>query len=239
MSRNARGLSRGSSWHRQHESVASDVCQLDRHLCQLSGLGPSRAGSLDLVGCELAWDFTNTSSGRASPAHKEHLRDFETLMQWVEHARVATPPDCAYMRAAVEKQPRVAKTIFKRVLEVRELIWTIGTALAEQRPVADELRASLTAAHAESLRFAEMRMRDGVYIWTWDPRKDVKAAILGPITLSALTLLMEKDLSRTKRCQGKECGWLFFDTTKNKRRLVSGARPGSEPTIAGDQRRVL
>jgi predicted RNA-binding Zn ribbon-like protein len=44
------------------------------------------------------------------------------------------------------------------------------------------------------------------------------AAFLGPITLSALTLLMEKNLLRTKRCAGQECGWLFFDTTKNNRR---------------------
>jgi len=69
-----------------------------------------------------------------------------------------------------------------------------------------------------SLRHAEIKMRDGVFIWVWDPRRDIQAAILGPITLSALTLLMEKDLSRTKRCAGQECGWLFFDTTKNKRR---------------------
>jgi predicted RNA-binding Zn ribbon-like protein len=122
------------------------------------------------------------------------------------------------MRSVAARQPRMGHELFKRALEVRELIWMIGTALAEQRVISDDLRASLTAAHAESLQFAEMKLRDGTYIWTWDPRRNVQAAILGPITLSALTLLMERDLSRTKRCQGKECGWLFLDTTKNKRR---------------------
>ena len=63
-----------------------------------------------------------------------------------------------------------------------------------------------------------MKMRLGSYIWVWDPRRDIQAAILGPITLSALTLLMNKDLLRTKRCAGQECGWLFLDTTKNNRR---------------------
>jgi predicted RNA-binding Zn ribbon-like protein len=179
---------------------------------------PSRAGSLDLVGSELALDFTNTSSGRGFPSHQEHLRDFDTVMQWVEHARVMTPSDCAFVRTSVVKRPKLARAIFERAVETRELIWMIGTALAEQRAVSEELRASLTAAHAESLRFAEMKMRDGAYIWTWDPSRDVQAAILGPITLSALTLLMEKELSRTKRCAGLECGWLFFDTTKNSRR---------------------
>jgi predicted RNA-binding Zn ribbon-like protein len=179
---------------------------------------PSRAGSLELVGGALALDLTNTSSGRGTPGHQEHLRDFDTVMQWVAHARILTPRDCAYIRTAAAARPRLARDCFARVLEIRELIWTIATALAEQRPVPEKLRAALTAAHAESLRSAEIKMREGAYIWTWDPRRDMQAAILGPITLSALTLFMEKDLSRTKRCAGLECGWLFFDTTKNKRR---------------------
>jgi predicted RNA-binding Zn ribbon-like protein len=181
-------------------------------------LPPSRAGSLDLVGGELAWDFTNTSSARGSAAHQEHLRDFDTLMQWAEHARIMPPSDCAYARAALAGHPRRSRRIFDRVIEMRELIWTIGTALAEQRPVAGQLLAQLSATHAENLRHAEMKMRLGSYIWVWDPRRDIQAAILGPITLSALTLVMEKDLLRTRRCAGQDCGWLFFDTTKNKRR---------------------
>jgi predicted RNA-binding Zn ribbon-like protein len=181
-------------------------------------LPPSRAGSLDLVGGELAWDFTNTTSARGSPARQEHLRGFDKLMQWVEHARVMPPADCGYAHAALDGHPRRAQRIFERTIEMRELIWTIGTALAEQRPVARKLLASLSAAHATNLGHAEIKMRYGSYIWVWDPRRDIAAAILGPITLSALTLLMEKDLLRTKRCAGQECGWLFFDTTKNNRR---------------------
>ena len=181
-------------------------------------LPPSRADSLDLVGGELAWDFTNTSSGRGSPSGQEHLRDFDTLMQWVEHARVLPPSDCAYARAELTGHPRRSRRIFERAIEMRELIWTIGTALAEQRPVSGKLLELLSAAHAENLRHAEMKMRFGSYIWVWDPRRDIQAAILGPITLSALTLLMATDLLRTKRCAGQECGWLFFDATKNNRR---------------------
>src|SRR5215468_9097802 len=94
-------------------------------------LPPSRAGSLDLVGGELAWDFTNTSSARGSAAHQEHLRDFDTLMQWVEHARVMAPSDCAYIRGALSGHPRRARAVFARAIEMRELIWTIGSALAE------------------------------------------------------------------------------------------------------------
>ena len=163
-------------------------------------------------------DFTNTSSGRGSPTHQEHLRDFETLVQWVEHARVATPADCLVMREQAARDPERAAAIFARALAVRELIWRIGGALAERREVTQALRDELVEVHAGSLAFAEIKSRDQAFIWAWDPRRDVEAAILGPITLSALSLLMEKDLSRTKRCEGKECGWLFLDATKNKSR---------------------
>ena len=192
---------------------------------------PSRAGSLELVGGELALDLTNTSSGRGTGAHQEHLRDFDSAMRWVAHARILTPDECAYIRKAVALHPKRARAIFARASSGRWPIWrsialallgfyftAIATALAEQRPVAARLRAALTAAHAASLRLAEIRLRDGAYMWTWSARRDIQTAILGPITLSAMTLLMEKDLSRTKRCAGLECGWMFYDNTKNKRR---------------------
>ena len=179
---------------------------------------PSRAATLDLVGGSLALDFTNTSSGRGTPSHQEHLRDFETLVQWVEHARVVTPPNCLYFREQATRRPKRAAAIFERALAVRELIWRIGQTLAERRTISEPLRDELVAVHAKSLAFAEIKSRDEAFIWAWNPRRDLEAAILGPITLSALSLLMEKDLSRTKRCEGKACGWLFFDATKNKSR---------------------
>ena len=89
--------------------------------------------------------------------------------------------------------------------------------LAERWEIAGALRDELVVAR--SLAFAEIKPRDHTFIWAWEPGRDLEAAILGPITLSALSLLMEKkNLSRTKRCEGKESGWLFFDATKNKSR---------------------
>jgi len=177
---------------------------------------PSRAASLELVGGTLALDLANTSSGRGTPGHQEHLRDFDTVMQWVQHARIMTPAECAYIRKAAS--PRAARAVFRKVLAIRELIFRIANIVADGRPVPKRLRATLTAAHATQLRHAAIGLRDGAYLWSWDPRRDIVSAVIGPITLSALTLLMEKDLSRTKRCAGLECGWLFYDATKNRRR---------------------
>ena len=95
---------------------------------------PSRAGSLDLVGGILALDLTNTSSGRGTSTHQEHLRDFDTAMRWVAHARIVTPGDCAYIRTAAASHPKWARTFFKRLLGIRELIWAIATVRVRCQP---------------------------------------------------------------------------------------------------------
>jgi predicted RNA-binding Zn ribbon-like protein len=179
---------------------------------------PSRAGSLDLVGCELALDFCNTSSGRGFPSHQEHLRAFGDVLRWAVHAKVVKAVDGDLIRTLVAEPSERADALLAEVLAARELVWTVATELAERRAVPEEHRQALVALHARCLSHADLEVRDGVYLWSWTPRRDILSALLGPITLSALTLLMERDLTRTKRCEGLECGWMFLDTTKNKTR---------------------
>ncbi len=53
-------------------------------------------------------------------------------------------------------------------------------------------------------------------MWTWDA--DIRALdrMLWPIVSSAIELLTSHDLRRVKECPGAgDCGWLFFDTSKN------------------------
>ncbi|WP_460450284.1 CGNR zinc finger domain-containing protein [Alsobacter sp. SYSU BS001988] len=185
---------------------------------QAEGLAPSRAGTLDLVGGELALDFTNTSSGRGAPSHQDHLRTGRDVLVWAEHARVIEPAAAAAARRRIDADDAASRELLDAVLEARELIWEIATEVAERRAVDAGRRDRLAALHARCLASATLGSRDGAFVWRWDPDKSLVPAILGPITLSALTLLMERDLSRTKRCEGKECGWLFFDATKNKSR---------------------
>lgn len=199
---------------------------------------PSRAGSLDLVGGEIALDFCNTSSGRGAPSHQEHLRSAENVLAWAEHAKVIAPADADVARAEIESDPVRADGLLRSALAARELVWTIATALAEARPVADALRQELAALHARCLASATLGTRDQAFIWTWEARRDLEAAILGPVTLSALTLLMERDLSRTRRCEGKECGWLFFDATKNRSRRWCEMRVcGNRAKVAASRQR--
>ena len=178
----------------------------------------SRADSLTLIGGELAFDFTNTSSGRGWPTHVEHLRSAQDVVAWAGHAKVMSPADAEWLRAEVAMKETLAQRLLKRASDLREVIYTIGVEVAAGRPVPQTQIDCLAREHAACLACAKLASDRGRYVWSWTPREAAVEAVLGPIALSALTTLTQADLSRIKQCQGEKCGWLFFDATKNKSR---------------------
>jgi predicted RNA-binding Zn ribbon-like protein len=178
----------------------------------------SSAGSLTLIGGELALDFANTSSGRGWPTHKEHLRSAADIVDWAGHARVLPPEDAAWMREAARAQPEISEPLLARALELREDIYVVASEIAAGRSAPSDRIQSLTRAHAHCLANANLAPFGGRFVWSWTVRQAAVEAILGPISLSAMTTLLQADLSRIKMCQGEKCGWLFIDATKNKSR---------------------
>ncbi len=182
------------------------------------GPAPSRADSLALVGGELAFDFTNTSSGRGWPTHQEHLRSGKNLVDWARHAKLLGPEDADWLRAAVIADPELDRRLLRGALGLRETIYAIAVEVAARRPAPRAGVEALARTHAACLACAKLSPFEGRYVWSWPPKENPVEAVLGPIALSALTTLTQGDLSRIKQCQGEKCGWLFFDTTKNKSR---------------------
>src|SRR3954447_16155057 len=90
---------------------------------------PSRAGSLPLIGSEIAFDFTNTASGRGSDNHREHLRCGADVVAWARHARVLTPSDGEAAARLGERDPAPAARLLERALALRETIHRTGVAI--------------------------------------------------------------------------------------------------------------
>jgi len=178
----------------------------------------SRASSLTLVGGELAFDFANTSSGRGWPSFQEHLQRPRDVVDWARHARVLPPADAEALIARLALEPALAAELLERALELREAVYRIARELgarhAPPKPEVDRL----SAIYADCIKRAHLAPDESRFAWSWTPAESPVEAVLGPIALSALTTLAQADLTRVKQCQGEKCGWVFFDTTKNKSR---------------------
>ena len=178
----------------------------------------SRADSLALVGGELALDFANTCSGRGFPTLQDHLQRAEHVAQWAAHAKVLPGEDAQWLAEALAAAPALGERLLAEALALREDVYELGVAIAACRPAPSERVEGLTRVHARTLAHATLTPVGGNFGWSWRPRETPVEAILGPVSLSALTLLQQADLTRVKQCQGEKCGWLFFDATKNKSR---------------------
>ncbi len=177
-----------------------------------------RPGSLSLVAGKLALDFTNTESGRGGAKHLDHLQTAADLVTWASHADIISKKDAVLSQRAIKGQSKLSRHLITRGRSLRETIYQVNSCVIAGRQPADKQMRSLAVAHAEMLAVATLTLQADHYRWTWDPGIELTAAILGPITVSALTLLIQSDLSRIKQCDGNHCGWLFFDGTKNKSR---------------------
>ncbi|HKO08899.1 MAG TPA: ABATE domain-containing protein [Alphaproteobacteria bacterium] len=185
---------------------------------QLSQDQAPRAEALPLVGNELALDLANTSSGRGTAKAREHLQRAEHVVLWARHAKALTPADGETLQAILAANPKLAARLLRRTLELREVVYAIAAAIAAGYPADGAAIDQLRRIHAECVAHAKLVPHGATFVWAWDPADGPVEAVLGPITLSALTLLTQADLSRIKQCRGDHCGWLFFDTTKNKSR---------------------
>jgi len=179
---------------------------------------PSRAAALALVGGDLALDFANTSSGRGSSAPQEHLRRPEHVVEWAAHAKIVGTEDAERLLRVLAADEGLATRLLDEALALREDIYDLAAALAAGQPAPDACVESLTKAHAGALALARLTPLGRNFGWSWSAEQSPVAALLGPISLSALTLLQQADLARVKQCKGDKCGWLFFDATKNKSR---------------------
>jgi predicted RNA-binding Zn ribbon-like protein len=179
---------------------------------------PSRAAVLPLVGGALAFDLTNTSSGRGGPRWLEHLQTAANVIDWARHAKILTGRDADGLRQRAASDRRLAAKLLDGTLTLRELIHSVGVEIAATSKTRKQHTDELVRIHAQCLSRAHLVPTASIFAWVWDPLASPVEAILGPVVLSALSVLTGSDLTRIKRCPGDHCGWLFFDGTKNKRR---------------------
>ena len=181
--------------------------------------GPaSRAGTLPLVGGVLALDFCNTSSGRGTEGHIEHLRTAADLLTWARHAAMLDQDREARLRRRCATAPGFGMRLLTEALRLRDAVYRLNAALSSgQDP--DQADVDVIAGlHATCLAQGHLSVREGGFGWSWDVEKAPEATVLGPIAASAMALITAADRARLKRCDGHHCGWLFLDTTKSNNR---------------------
>ena len=193
---------------------------------------PAEPASLPLVGGAPCLNFANTSSGRGTPLRQEHLRSFDLLLAWSEHAGLTARALRQRLSRLAARQPRAAARVLRRALALREAIHATGAALANAAPPPAPALAVLNRELAAAMAQARLRPADGGFAWDWAAAPAALERVLWPLARSAADLLVAPLHARVKQCPGHGCGWIFLDLTKN------GSRRWCEMEVCGTRHKI-
>jgi predicted RNA-binding Zn ribbon-like protein len=167
------------------------------------------------IGGHAALDFVNTVGGRIFTTarryevDRDRLENVPDLARWAQEAGLLPPVPAA--------AARVPAGLLERARELREALYRIFRAIAGgRRPEAADLtlfNRELAGARAhERLTFA-----GATPSFTWNT-PDAPDLPLWIVARAAAELLTSDQLSRIRLCGGEDCGWIFLDTSRNRRR---------------------
>ena len=185
--------------------------------------GTHGAGQLSLLAGSIALDFSNTVSGQGTRFEIDHMTGVDAFGVWLRHVGLLDGPDS--LSNPIDNNPAA----FRNVLALRDAVNGIGTALTTGSTPAEDDLATLCRIAGSSLSQLRLERRDSPdFAWAVPSTASLEA-LLARLALDAIDILRFSDLSRLRRCQGEDCGWLFLDTSKN------GKRRWCDMTVCGNR----
>jgi predicted RNA-binding Zn ribbon-like protein len=176
----------------------------------------------DLAGGRPCLDFVNTVSGDRHGHPRERLGGYADLVAWARQAGVVDVALARRLLAEARRRPADAEAVHRDGIALREALYRVFTAVAEQREPAAEDLATISASVARALAHRRLTRGDAGFALGWD---DPPGALDTPVwrvaSSAADVLTSPQQLERVRVCgmhETHECGWLFMDTTKARTR---------------------
>ncbi len=169
-----------------------------------------------LLGERLCLDYTNTIESPLGAHPEEFLRGYSDLIRWGRHVGILADAEAAHLLREGARRPDEAATAFGRALALREALTRIFRAVAHGTAPQEADLQRLQAEYLVALGRARLTAVGEGYGWIWTGTDDALSRPLWAVAHSAVNVLTVDDLARVKECPGADdCGWLFYDTSKN------------------------
>jgi predicted RNA-binding Zn ribbon-like protein len=178
----------------------------------------ARVTALKLVGGALCLDFANSLYWRRTDHPQELLVSYADLVDWGRQLNALTDREARYLLRQARARPAEAAAVLKRSIALREAIYKIFAAIAQERPPAISSCENLNVVLKEVMAHTQILPTKDGFAWQWVTDEGALDRILWPIARSAADLLTGKDWKRVGQCAGEGCGWLFLDQSRNRSR---------------------
>jgi predicted RNA-binding Zn ribbon-like protein len=180
--------------------------------------GPPRKDTdFELTGGALCLDFANTLGDRPRSV-SEHLASYADLLRFSRQCESLSPAELDQLERLYDECDRCVEPIFAKVIELREALYRIFSALVRSEVADAGDLGLLNTVLRKALRQLEIRPESDGYGWAWGGPDQALDRPLWPIVRSAAELMTSEDLGSLRECDSETCSWLFLDRSRNQRR---------------------
>jgi len=174
---------------------------------------------LKLDEAHLCLDFANTIEWHTSGHPVEHLHTYADLIEWAQEVQLIDTDEAAGLLAAATREPQDAEEALREAVALREAIYQLFSAASDSREPGQADLDLFNRALARALSRAVIHPEADGFRWARNPESRRLDRILAPVVLSAAELLTSENLYRVGVCADEGgCGWLFYDTSRNRSR---------------------
>jgi len=161
-------------------------------------------------------DFVNTVPDRFDGSDRDNLNDFSDLIYWARKAGILDKGAFAALEKAGQANEKRAIDFFAEAVDLRDLIYAIFKPIALKQKVRPADMEAFNKLTSKYFPFLEVVFQKDKFKEEWNFPTGHFYAITAPLVKSAHALLLSDTWGRVKECPN--CGWLFWDTTKNGKR---------------------
>jgi predicted RNA-binding Zn ribbon-like protein len=177
-----------------------------------------QAPLFDLSANWLCLDFANTLDNRLTEDIHDNLNSYADLVAWSKQAGLLMDAGAEQLLEEARRNPEEARAVLLRARDLREGIYRIFLAIAEEAQPAEADLNVLNAALAKAMAHVRVVPQDSGFIWGWEDEGRELDSLLWPVIRSAADLLVSPELEAVRICAAEDCSWLFLDTSKNHTR---------------------
>jgi len=182
---------------------------------------------------DLALDLVNTIDNRDDPEHrKELLNTYSDLIVWARGAGILNSEQTADLQRQAAKSSVQARGALRRVKVLREALYRIFSAIAEQKQPSSSDVALLDSLDKQAMAHRRIGKGAGGYQWQWRADGAELDLILWQVAKAGAELLTSDLVYNVRACAAENCRWLFVDTSRNH------ARRWCDMKVCGNREKV-
>ncbi len=167
----------------------------------------------------LCLDFANTLDWHASCSPVESLNKYADLIEWSLNRGIISGDAKDVLLRKSEEKPAEAQAVLEKAREIREYIYQILSDTAHGHPIKTKDLKGFNKALASMLSYSRLAPYERGLMLDCGPHPDKLDSVIWPVVKSALNLMTSEAIERVGQCcDEKGCGWLFWDSSRNRSR---------------------